>query len=302
MSKDFTNFKADADRVGEIREAFDGGEIKAQVAFALLVAYVIDEMNAHRDGEKGAPRGLLTKLKDELVIAGFGEKGTLAKSYLNPAFTMASSIHYNRASVCIRHVHENFEDTGENLEGSVTRGPLYTPGRLNAAWGRLNSDGDESPFEVDMDGIVANGERPWHTLTIQDLKDLNQRGSTDPKVGASLKRVFGDPEKLEKRPGEIAKVVKGLRKDNESIRSDILAAVCDTIDGFIEDQRVDLQVTLAQADAEGAQQRVIEAEKRRIARAEDRADSPIEAQEQVGSEVVATDDEKVEALDAAIDG
>jgi hypothetical protein len=297
--KDFTNFKANAERVADIRLSFDAGASEAQVAFKKLVTYVFDELEDHRDGDKGAPRGLMTKLKDELVIAGFGEKGTLAKSYLNPAFTMASVIHYDKASICVLEVWENFLDVGAELEGSVTNGPLFTPGRLNACWGKLNSSGEETPFEVTMDGIVAKGERPWHTLTIADLSALNKRGTTDPKVEASLKRVFGDPEKLDKRPGELAKVVKGLRKDNESIKSEILEDVCQKLEGTIDDYRDDLTVTLAEAESEGAQARVIEAQKRRLNRAENRADAPIEAQEQVGSEVVSTDDEAVAAIDAA---
>ncbi len=302
--KDFTNWSPNEERVTLIRDGFAKGENEAQVAFRDLISYVYDELEAHRDGDKQAPRGLMAAMKNGLIIAGFGEKGTLAKSYLNPAFTFASTLHGGKASPVILAIWDDFLVTGEEHEGAQTKGPLYTPGRLNAGWGRLVRT-EDTPFRADMDGIIAvdkeGNERHWATLSIAEIKALNQRGDVNPKVGASLMRVLGNPENLEKRPGELAKVVAKLRTDNEHLKSEVIADFCDNLDGVISDLRGDMAVTLAECEVEAAEARKLEAEQARLDRAKDRGTSNIEEQDQRGGEVLSREPDPSEADEAEVE-
>jgi len=295
--KDFANFKCNDDRMKEIQDLFAEGASVAQVAFKATVSYILEELEAHRDGTKPAPRGCLAAIKKDFEIRGLSERGTLSKSYMSPSFGLASALHNGKASPMVTYLWDNFLDDGDDLDNSVVKGPLYTPGRLNACWGKLNALQD-TPFSATLDGIVADdgdkGERPWHGLTIPELKALNAGKVTSPKVASSLMRVLGDPSKLEKRPGELAKVASKLRTENEELRSDIVSDLCDTIEGFIEDQRSDLAVTLADAEVEAAQKRKLEAEARRLAKANGKADAPINNAEVIGGEVVTRDAEMEE--------
>jgi hypothetical protein len=296
--KDFSNFKANPERMDEIVSLYAQGASAAQIAFKASVQYVLDELEAHREGDKPAPRGCLAAIKKEFEIRGLSERGTLSKSYMSPTFGLASTLHSGKASPMVQHLWDNFLDDGDDFEESVVKGPLYTPGRLNACWGKLNASQD-TPFSATLDGIVADdgdkGERPWQSLTIPELKALNAGKQTSPKVAASLMRVLGDPSKLDKRPGELAKVAAKLRTENEEMKSDIIADLCSTIEGFVDDQRNDLSVTLADAEVEAAQKRKLAAEKRRLERAEKKADAPINDAEVIGGEVVTRDEEVVES-------
>lgn len=299
--KDFSNFKANDERMDLIITLFAEGANSTQVAFKETVQYVLDELEAHRDGDKPAPRGCLAAIKKEFEIRGLLERGTLSKSYMSPAFGLASALHSGSASPMVQHLWEDFLATGDDLEGSVVKGPLYTPGRLNACWGKLNAPKD-TPFSATLDGIVADdgdkGERAWHSLTIPELKALNQGKVTSPKVEASLMRVLGDPSKLDKRPGELAKVAQKLRDDNEEMRSDIIASLADTIESFVEGQRSDLAVTLANAEVEAATKRKVAAEQARLERVASKGDAPITDQKVSGGEVVSVDEPVEETVES----
>jgi len=294
--KDFSNFKLNKERIDEVKDLFARGENEAQSAFKVLVSYIYDELEAHRDGSKVAPRGLMAAMKQQMVIEGFGEKGTLSKSYLQPSFALASALHKG-ASTVIEAIWDDFLATGEDLEGSVTRGPLFTPSRLNAAWGNLNAKGDNCHFRADMEGIIAEtseGDRPWHTLNIADLKALNKSKDTGPKVVSTLMRVLGNPDNLEKKPGSLAKVVKTLRDDNEKLKSEVIGGFADRLDGIITDLRGDLAVSLAEAEVERAEQMKHEAQKKRLERAQNRAKAPIADQPQVGTEATSREEDPAE--------
>lgn len=294
--KDFSNFKLNKERIDEVKDLFARGESEAQVAFKQLVSYIYDELEAHRDGQKTAPRGLMAAMKQQMVIEGFGEKGTLSKSYLQPSFALASALHKGPTTV-IEAIWDDFLASGENLEGSVTRGPLFTPGRLNAAWGNLNAKGDRCHFRADMEGIIgetSEGDRPWHTLTIPELKALNKSKESGPKVVDSLMRVLGNPDNFEKKPGALAKVVNSLRDDNQKLKSEVIGSFADRLEGIIADLRSDLSVSLAEAEVERAEQMKREAEKRRLERAEARSKAPITDQPQVGTEATSREKDPAE--------
>jgi hypothetical protein len=265
--KDIANFKVDGERISVIKQRFNEGASAAQAAFAMLIAYIVEVLDAHRpsEGEK-APNGLITKLRQEFEVCGLKEKGNLSSSYTTVSLTLASAIHRNALTTPLEHVWANFEDVGEGLDGSKVDGPLYNPGRLNAAWGALaRTDESKSPFEVTGEGILGNGT-PWHQLRIKDLKDLNSRGTTTPKVVDSIKRVLGDPEDFEKKPGSLMKLASVLRTENESMQSEAIGDLCSTIEGFIEEQRDDIGVVLAVEDRAAAEAKVMEAEQRRLER------------------------------------
>lgn len=114
-------------------------------------------------------------------------------------------------------------------------------------------------------------------------------------------RVLGDPEKVDKKPGELSKVVRGLRKDNEKLGSEVIADFCDSLDGIIEDLRNEMSVTLAKARAEQAAQEVIRAEKKRLDRRSNKGDAPIADQKVMGGDVVSSDDDSRELVEAGID-
>lgn len=83
------------------------------------------------------------------------------------------------------------------------------------------------------------------------------------------------------------KVVKDLRKDNETFNSDVIRGLCEQIEGSVEEMRGDMSVTLADCVVEDAQRAKIAAEQKRLERAKERSGAPILGQKVKGGEVVA---------------
>ena len=298
-NKDFTNFEVNAERIVIIKDKFAAGEASAQDAFGDLIGYILDELNAHKDGDKPAPRGLLNAIKLRMGIAGLGETGTLSKSYIGPSFTLASKLHTGKVSVVMRAIVEDFfQQLGSDFEGAVTRGPLFTPSRLNACWGALMKE--DSPFHVDIEGerIVAiddNGKvHPWHTMTIKELKAFRD-GSPAPKIEGSLNRVLGNAKDYDKHPGELMKVVSKLRTENETFDSDIVEQMCLQIEEFVTDQREGMALTLNDLESERIAKERIRLEQKRLERQAAKGDAPIANQEVKGGDVVAPAEETVES-------
>ena len=260
---DLNQISLDDDRLDPIVDLFDAAGNTAQEGFQRLVEYGAEILASFRDSKGKVPRGLKTQLTTQFEVKLL-DKANLSKSYLSPASAFAMMIANEEMSPAFEFIWENFLDVGLGLTNSVTSGPLYTPGRLNAIWGRLAAK-QNSICVVEADGLLIK-KHPWHTLTVKQLQALNAGATKDPRVEDLIKAIFGNPENLEKQPGKVLKLVADLRKANETLESATLEGIATIIDEFVEEQRGNINVMLAEEEVASAAKRVMEAQQARLAK------------------------------------
>jgi len=267
-----TNITLSDESVAPIIAAASQGADFMQKAFQHMVVLGADKLAPYlqqtRDGSMKLVRGMKQKYRIALELKLL-ERVNLSKSYLTPASTLAAMVCEGSMSAAFEHIWDNFLETGDDLPGSVVSGPLYAPSRLNALWGKLAQKKGETPVEVTADGLMVEfdgKQRPWHTLTIAELGAANKGASSAPKVADIIKDLFGDPENLDKKKGKLLKLVEDIEEKNQTLESEALDGVCHTIRAFIEEQRDEVAITLAEAEVESAARRKMELEAKRVDR------------------------------------
>jgi len=259
---DIKNFKVNAARVNAIREAFGDSEATAQSAFEDLVNYCIEVFDSARPAPGKAPqRGIQTVLRKELEVNGFKE-GQLSSSYLTPALNLASRLCDTEVAPVVAFVWEHFQDLGQELEGSVVVGPLYTPSRLNAMGGMLTSKDKSNPVQPTLEGLEIGG-KAFHTLTIQAIKDAVKGEQGSPEVVNILRSVLGNPKDFDRNPGQLMKVIRDIDKQNLVCKSEELNALARSFERLILESRRNIEVIVMADEKAKAEQSLEDALKRR---------------------------------------
>lgn len=287
---DLKTITLDKARVESIVAKFAEAGNTAQEGFYDLVEYGAEVLGEHTDAN-----GKVAKTARTLLMLAFEtellDKANLSKSYFAPAVTLAYGLASGSLSTAFDFVWDNFCDVGDNLDNSVVRGPLYSPSRLSACWGKLNQKKGRVIIEVTPDGLLVAGH-PWHTLTIKELRNLNQGQEKDPRVEDIMKALLGNYDNLDKQPGSLMKTVDGLRDSNETLESENLEGLALRLQAFIEEERLTSNVAIADEEAKSASERADkmrdEAAEQREKLAESRTD-------------VTDDDEERAELEATID-
>lgn len=262
---DIKQFKANGARISQIREAFGESEATAQSAFEDLVNYCVEVFDSARPAPGKAPqRGIQTVLRKELEVNGFKE-GHLSSSYLTPALNLASRLCDAEVAPVVAFVWEHFQDLGNELEGSVVVGPLYTPSRLNAMGGMLTSKDKSNPVQPTLDGLEVGG-KPFHTLTVQAIKDAVKGEPGTPEVANILRSVLGNPKDFDRNPGQLMKVIRDIDKANVVCKSEELNSLARSFERLILESRRNIEVIVmadekakAEAELEAAMKRRNEA-------------------------------------------
>jgi hypothetical protein len=240
---DIKSFKANAARLGTIREAFGSSEANAQSAFEDLVNYCVEVFDSARPAPGKAPqRGIQSALRKELELNGFKE-GHLSSTYINPSLNLASRLCDTEVAPVVSFVWDHFLDCGDELEGSVVVGPLYTPTRLNALGGMLTSKDKSNVVQPTLDGLEVSG-KPFHTLTVAAIKEAVKGEVGDPEVVNVLRSALGNPKDFERNPGTLMKVVRDIDKANLVCKSDELNALARSFERQILEARQNIEVII----------------------------------------------------------
>jgi len=259
---DIKTFKANAARLSAIRSAFGSSEENAQIAFEDLVNYCVEVFDSARPAPGKAPqRGIQNALRQELEVNGFKE-GQLSSSYSTPALNLASRLCDNEVAPIVSFVWDHFLDTGDQLEGSVVVGPLYTPSRLNALGGMLTSKDKSNPVQPTLNGIEVAG-KPFHTLTVQAIKDAVKGEPGSPEVVNVLRAALGNPKDFERNPGSLMKVVRDIDKANLVCKSEELNALARSFERSVLEARQNIEVIIMADEKAKAESSLEEALARR---------------------------------------
>ena len=293
--KDLKVITLDEARIDAIVALYDKAGNTAQQGFEALVVYSAEVLGEHTNDEgkvaKSARTLLMHAYETDLL-----DRANLSKSYLAPALTLAYNIASDTLSTAFDHIMSNFCEVGKDFEDAVTDGALFTPARLAAGWGKLAQKKGTIIVEVTPEGLMFGG-KPWHTLTIAEIKRLSDGKSKDPRIEDIFIGLLGNSDNLDKQPGAIVKLVEGVRTANEGLNSEDLEGLALRTIAFVEDERVSSSIAIAQAEADTATAKVDaarDASQERIGvLAEERAklaeaitlDDQTEVDEQVDTEV-----------------
>lgn len=289
--KDFSKYEVAEREWQDLFEVVNRGATSVQDAFGAMTSMILRHFEANLGDDGKVPRGFVARLKELFAIRGLTENKGNAKAYVGVSFNMAYNLANKRQSPALNFVWNegHFHDLGEVTATPTLRGaPLYTSSRIGAILGKFNAK-EDTPFEVTGEGILVNGTR-WDQLTVSNLREINKTGSKVPKVAATLRRVLGNPDRLDKEPGEMGKVVKNLLKDNESLRSPAIKALADTLRGTLDTLRAKMQVIMLEAEAEALMAKKVEAQRKYLDTQAKKGNAPVANREVLGGEVVTQDD------------
>lgn len=258
---------------------FASGEQTKQGAFGKLIGWCKDHLAPFKKERGGVARGAVTALRnhvEQMDLAG------LTSSYVVPSVTMASALIKGDYSSTLEYVIENLDMEGSGEDGEI-RGPLFTPGRLNACWGLITKK-QGSPFEVTMEGLKLGG-RLFATYRIKELKEF---AAGPERTRSDIEELLGilgedpaskeDPSKA--KPGTMGGILKKVREKNEEQPSAAMTSFADAFEKFLAEQRIMLSREVAVHEAAKAQEAVMAAEKRARERlAEVRGEVPASVEE-----------------------
>lgn len=256
---DLNVINLDKARIDAIVAKFDKAGNTAQEGFYDLVEYSAEVLGQHTNDEGKVAKTARTLLMHAYEVELL-DRANLSKSYFAPAITLAYNIASDALSTAFDYIWDNFLDVGKGREGAVTDGPLYSPSRLSALWGKLAQKKGKIMVEVTPEGLVVDGDL-FHTLTIAQLRKLNKGEGKDPRVEDVFIGLLGDFENLDKKPGALAKMVEALRSTNEGLNSEDLEGLAMRTMAFIEDERCTSSIAIAQAEADTADAKVAAARK-----------------------------------------
>jgi len=273
-------YEVNAEKAQAISDKFTSGEVTAQNAFGDLIRLNYEAFTSVPADQR---RGMRTRLSEQLALYGLGKGAkNLSSSYISPSLTLAVSLVAGEMSGALSYIlaqeedgtFRHLEDTGADLAGSVTSGPLYTPGRLNAAWGSLSNKGSTSPWQVDMEGLFIlddeGNEVRWHEMDIKALVRVNGGKERTKEESEYLIGVLGDPKDFDKRPGQLGRLIKTLCEANEKFASDLITGLTDALGEVLADQRDAVEVNIQKARVAEAKRALAKTEKRKAADVEAR--------------------------------
>lgn len=289
--KDFSKYEVAEREWNDLIEVVNRGATSVQDAFGAMTSMILRHFEANLGDDGKVPRGFVARLKELFSIRGLTENKGNAKAYVGVAFNMAYNLANKRQSPALNYVwlEGHFDDLGGREATATLRGaPLYTASRIGAILGKFNAK-EDTPFEVTDEGILINGAR-WDSLTVSNLRDINKNGTKNPKVAATLRRVLGNPDRLDKEPGELGKVIKNLLKDNEVLRAPALKTLADTLRGTLDSLRARMQVILLEAESEALQEKKVEAQRKYLESQSKKGGAAILDRKVMGGEVSVTDE------------